>query len=83
MGGDALQIAAVHRAAAAEAYFNNIMNCFLNAREAYPDSWHVAGMRVTAWSARATPSGSYRERVHKHQRVSDVFDAASLKVQRD
>lgn len=48
MGGDALQIAAAHAAVAAMAYLSNIMNCFLNAREAYPDGWHIAGMSVTA-----------------------------------
>jgi len=49
MGGDALQIAAVHTAMAAMAYLSNIMIGLLNPREAYPGGWRAAGTGVTAW----------------------------------
>jgi hypothetical protein len=47
MGGEALQIAAVHRAMAAMAHLTNIMSR-RPLLKAYPDGWRVAGIRVTA-----------------------------------
>lgn len=43
-----MQIAEIHTAIAVMADLRNIMSGFLDAREAYRDGWHVAGMRVTA-----------------------------------
>jgi len=47
MGGDALQIEAVHTAMAAMAYLSNMMSGFLNAKPTQ-DGWRVAGIEVTA-----------------------------------
>lgn len=73
MGGDALQIAAVHAAMAATAYLTNIMSCFLNGKptqmggpslglgsrlEARPRFWRVS-MSRNGSEALQHPLGNY------------------------